>query len=65
MRILRASKDTGYSTFEEIWTGTGLYGEPLVDSSRIESDGVLSLFTLYAGGSTQTGRVVTVLDFEL
>jgi hypothetical protein len=64
LRILRASKATGYTSYDEVWTGHGLTGEPLVDSARLEHDNVLSVFVLSEDGADR-GRKVVVLDFQL
>ncbi len=73
-RILKAAKAGGYTSYAEVWVGRGLTGEPLVDSARLEHDGVLSVLVLSekdgeeAGEGAQTGerrRAVAVLDFQL
>lgn len=74
IRILRATKAGGYTSYAEVWAGRGLTGEPLVDSARLEHDGVLSVLALSeeegagAAEGAQTGerrRKVAVLDFQL
>ncbi|KAK0624553.1 hypothetical protein B0T17DRAFT_492645 [Bombardia bombarda] len=65
MRILKASKDTEYAAYEEVWVGSGLTGEPLVDSARVEYDNVLSLFALADGNDGPNKKNVVVVDFQL
>ncbi|KAK3949392.1 hypothetical protein QBC32DRAFT_372828 [Pseudoneurospora amorphoporcata] len=73
MRILRATKDSGYTDYREVWKGDGLGGEPLVDSARLEYDNVLSVFARHdpvdsAGHPaehTAESQAVAILDFEL
>lgn len=65
MRILKSSKASGYKTYEEIWKGTGLTGEPLVDDHRLETDDVLSMFVRQDVEGSEGKRAVVVLDFEL
>ncbi|KAK4220316.1 hypothetical protein QBC37DRAFT_270991 [Rhypophila decipiens] len=82
-RILKASSKDNYTTYSQVWSshqmGLKLAGEPLVDSSRLEFDLVLSVFCLREHGvlGQETGdegskgdknlpqRDVVVLDFEL
>jgi hypothetical protein len=67
MRVLKATKASGYSSYEEVWTGRNLTGEPLVDQARLEWESVLSLLVLQVGGNKNKtgGRQVAVLDFQL
>jgi hypothetical protein len=70
MRIVKASKASGYASYDEVWAGHGLTGEPLVDSARLEHDNVLSVLVLAeekagAVGSGEGERNVVVLDFQL
>lgn len=65
MRILKASKAEGYVEYKELWTGHGISGEPLVDSSRLDTDGVLSLFVKSDVDGTDGQRDIVVMDFEL
>lgn len=68
MRLLKASKMSGYTSYDEVWTGHGLTGEPLVDSARLEHDNVLSVLVLReekAAGPSERLRNVVVLDFQL
>ncbi|KAL2133263.1 hypothetical protein VTI74DRAFT_2606 [Chaetomium olivicolor] len=65
LRILKASKASGYSSYEEVWTGQHLTGEPLVDSARLELDNVLSVLVLAEKETGPGEREVTVLDFQL
>ncbi|GAB1309836.1 Dockerin type 1 [Madurella fahalii] len=65
MRILKASKASGYASYDEVWTGHGLTGEPLTDTHRLEHDNVLSLLVLAEGKGEPRERNVVVLDFPL
>lgn len=65
MRILQASRASGYSTYEEVWVGRGLTGEPLVDNARLEAENVLSLFVRQDDVGSMDKRDVAVLDFAL
>jgi hypothetical protein len=65
MRLIRASRQTNYSSYETVWTGNGLSGEPLVDIPRLEHDGVLSLFARKDATSRANEKDVVVLDFHL
>lgn len=65
MRVLKAPRTGGYATYERVWTGRGLVGEPLVDSARLERDNVLSLLVLANEDGDSAGRNVAVLDFQL
>lgn len=63
MRILKATKTGGYETYEEVWVGEGLTGEPLVDGPRLETENVLSLFVRRDAADSAGKRDVAVLDF--
>lgn len=63
-RILRAYKEEQYSRFEEIWRGSGLSSEPLVDTGRLATNNVLSVFACLAD-DTHAAANIAVLDFEL
>ncbi|KAK4646872.1 uncharacterized protein QC761_100820 [Podospora bellae-mahoneyi] len=67
--IEKATKSSGYTVHEEVWSGEGLRGEPLVDLPRLENDNVLSLMVLAdtkPSNDIDSGtRNVVVLDFEL
>jgi hypothetical protein len=65
MRILKASKESGYASYDEVWRGGRLTGEPLVDSARLEQDMVLSVMVLAEEEATPGKRNVVVLDFQL
>ena len=65
MRILKASRAEGYSTYDEVWVGEDLVGEPLVDSARLHHDNILSLFVLHVDEGVPDRRNVVVMDFEL
>lgn len=60
---MTASRKSNYSTYETVWTGHDLSGEPLVDKLRLEHDNVLSIF-LRVNVKDDSGRKdVVVLDF--
>jgi hypothetical protein len=63
--MLRSTKESRYISFDEIWYGQGFEGEPLVDSARIESDDILSIFTITKETMTTPLRNVVVLDFAM
>lgn len=63
--IIKASKQSDYSTYEEVWRGNGLQGEPLVDKYRLEYDNVLSVFAVAVAEDTPEKKQVAVLDFAL
>lgn len=63
--MLRASKASGYSSYEEMWKGSNLTGEPLVDAARLEHDNVLSVLLLAEENEPSRRRNVAVLDFQL
>lgn len=71
MRILKASGTNGYATYDEVWKGLCLTGEPLVDMARLEHDNALSLLVLQQHEDDRGGmypsprRSVAVLDFQL
>ncbi len=66
LRILRATKASGYSGYDEVWTGRNLTGEPLVDSARLEHDHVLSVLVLRSEEKASAAeRKLAVLDFQL
>lgn len=65
LRILKATKAEGYSTYDEAWVGKGLVGEPLVDSARLQHDNILSLFVLRVDEGDPDRRNVVVMDFRL
>ncbi|KAI1374238.1 hypothetical protein F4677DRAFT_426527 [Hypoxylon crocopeplum] len=67
LTILKASKATGYSEYEPVWRQDGFPPtEPLVDTTRLDHDNVLSVFTRAnnEAGSGSSADVV-VLDFKL
>lgn len=64
MRILLATKESGFADYHEVWVGSGFSGEPLVDTVRLEADGILSLFVRQDIGDGSKKNVV-VLDFKL
>lgn len=65
MRIMRATKESGYTNYEEVWARQGLSGEPLVDVPRLENDNVLSVFARQDVEGPGGKRNVVVLDFQL
>lgn len=65
MRILKATKASGYETYEEVWEGKGITGEPLVDAPRLDGENVLSLFVRKDIADAEGKRNVAVLDFVL
>ncbi|KAK4202895.1 hypothetical protein QBC40DRAFT_251593 [Triangularia verruculosa] len=69
MHINRATKGSGFAACEAVWSGKGLWGEPLVDQARLESDNILSLMVLADAQEASTPQLgsknVLVLDFEL
>lgn len=65
MRILKAKQREDFSTYEQVWEGNGLTGEPLVDSARLEHDSVLSVFIRRDVTPTSGAKEVVVLDFQL
>jgi hypothetical protein len=69
LRILKASKASGYAHYDEVWTGRNLTGEPLVDSARLGLDNVLSVLALAEkggqDGASRGERELAVLDFQL
>ncbi|KAJ4414897.1 hypothetical protein N0V85_002965 [Neurospora sp. IMI 360204] len=69
MRILRATKASGFADYREVWKGDGLGGEPLVDSARLEHDNVLSVFArndpVNPAEQPAESQAIVILDFEL
>jgi hypothetical protein len=65
VRVLKASKASGYTSYDEIWRGRNLAGEPLVDSARLDHDNVLSVLVLAEARPGIGERKVVVLDFQL
>ncbi|KAK1752770.1 hypothetical protein QBC47DRAFT_328152 [Echria macrotheca] len=65
IRILKATRTDGYSSYQQVWEGGGYSGEPLVDSARLRSEDILSIFVRRdVHGETERKEVV-VLDFAL
>jgi hypothetical protein len=64
MQILKSTQASGYSSYDEVWRGDKLTGEPLVDAARLEHDNVLSVLVLVEDREAP-GRQVAVLDFQL
>jgi len=65
MWIMKASRQSGYSSYERVWTGHGLSGEPLVDTTRLEYDNALSVFLRKDVKGQPDKKDVVVLDFTL
>ncbi|KAK7742255.1 hypothetical protein SLS53_004398 [Cytospora paraplurivora] len=65
MTILKTAKASGYTKYEEVWAGSGLTGEPLIDGPRLEKDNILSVFVRQDVEKSQGERMVAVLDWEL
>ncbi|KAK3364681.1 hypothetical protein B0T25DRAFT_70976 [Lasiosphaeria hispida] len=65
IKIVKAAKSSGYATYEEVWTGHGFTGEPLIDSARLEHDNVLSVFIRGDVKGSAGKKNVVVLDFQL
>ncbi|KAJ4397651.1 hypothetical protein N0V93_001884 [Gnomoniopsis smithogilvyi] len=65
MRILKATKATSYTDYEEVWVGKGLTGEPLIDGPRLEQENVLSVLIRRAVDGKCRERSTAVLDFQL
>ncbi|KAK0657977.1 hypothetical protein B0T16DRAFT_315354 [Cercophora newfieldiana] len=65
LRILRGTSATGFSAYDEVWAGKGLSGEPLIDMSRLEDDGTLSVFLRMDFPGSEKRKNVVVLDFQL
>lgn len=65
MRILKATKATTYTDYEEVWVGRGLTGEPLIDGPRLEEENVLSVLVRRDVDGRRRERDTAVLDFRL
>lgn len=65
IRVLKSPRQSNYSTYEEVWIGHGLSGEPLVDIPRLEHDNVLSVFLRSDVKAGPDRKDVVVLDFVL
>lgn len=65
MRILKSTKATCFDSYEEVWAGRGLTGEPLIDVPRLEEDKILSVLVRRDGDEQRRERDVAVLDFRL
>ncbi|KAI0127106.1 hypothetical protein BJ170DRAFT_724834 [Xylariales sp. AK1849] len=64
--ILRASKASEYAEYELVWRKDGFPPtEPLVDTTRLDYDNVLSIFTRAYGKELEDRINVVVLDFKL
>jgi hypothetical protein len=66
LSILKASRDSKYSAYELVWRGSGFPPtEPLVDTTRLDYDNVLSIFTRANVDEKGDRKNVVVLDFIL
>lgn len=69
LTVLKASKESNYSEYELAWRENGFPPtEPLVDTTRLDYDNVLSVFTRATNGADieSSPRVdVVVIDFKL
>ncbi|KAH8905677.1 hypothetical protein BR93DRAFT_880362 [Coniochaeta sp. PMI_546] len=65
MRVVKASRQSDYSTYEGVWMGHGLSGEPLVDIPRLEHDNILSILVRADVEADLQRKDVVVLDFVL
>ncbi|KAI0881617.1 uncharacterized protein GGS22DRAFT_60068 [Annulohypoxylon maeteangense] len=69
LTILKASKKSNYSDYEVVWREDGFPPtEPLVDTTRLQYDNILSVFTRSSNGSDLDSHAqvdVVVLDFKL
>ena len=63
MKLVSATARASYKDYAPIWEGTGLSGEPLVDTCRLEDDGILSLFTRKE--DEDGAKNVVVADFHI
>ncbi|KAB5549476.1 hypothetical protein GE09DRAFT_1223301 [Coniochaeta sp. 2T2.1] len=65
LSILKTSEGHSSGHYDEIWTGGGLSGEPLIDIPRLEHDNVLSVFLRADVEGQPDKQNVVVLDFSL
>lgn len=66
LTILKASGATAYAEYELVWKGEGFPPtEPLTDKTRLDTDGVLSVFARMNADETGNKKNVVVLDFKL
>ncbi|KAK7757064.1 hypothetical protein SLS62_001082 [Diatrype stigma] len=73
LTILKASSRDGYAAYELVWRQQGGFPptEPLVDTTRLDYDNVLSVYTRAAAGEGEASEAdksrinVVVLDFQL
>ncbi|KAI1464343.1 uncharacterized protein F4812DRAFT_452969 [Daldinia caldariorum] len=69
LTILKATKASGYAEYELVWRETGFPPtEPLVDTTRLDHDNVLSVFTRSSNAADIESNPhvnVVVLDFKL
>ncbi|KAK0668190.1 hypothetical protein QBC41DRAFT_394431 [Cercophora samala] len=68
MHIEKSTRSSGYADHRAVWSGEGLWGEPLVDLPRLEKDNILSLLALAdtrPPGHQPGTKSVVVLDFKL
>lgn len=65
LRILKSTRATSFNSYEEVWAGRGLTGEPLIDGPRLEGENILSVLVRGDGKEQRRERDVVVLDFRL
>lgn len=65
MRILKSTKATSFDSYEEVWAGQGLTGEPLIDKPRLDEENILSVLVRRDDDEQRRDRDVAVLDFRL
>lgn len=65
MKILKSTKASGFDSYEEVWAGQGLTGEPLIDGPRLEEENILSVLVRRDDAEQRRERDVAVLDFQL
>ncbi|KAH8194153.1 hypothetical protein TruAng_011676 [Truncatella angustata] len=66
LTILRASRASGYASYDIIWKGEKFPPtEPLVDRARLDYDNILSVFTRASVDENSDLKSVVVLDFHL
>lgn len=66
LNILKASRASGYASYDMMWKGEQFPPtEPLADSARLDYDNVLSVFTRIGKHGDNHLKDVVVLDFHL
>lgn len=66
VRVLKATKASGYSVYEEVHTGlkASYTGEPLIDAPRLDVEDVLSMFLMGDMDGSPGKRNVVVVDYR-